>query len=46
MRSAARWKLNILEMNCFRSFLGVSRMDRFRNEEVRIGNWYRKGVGE
>ena len=27
--------MNILEMKCLRSLVGVSRMDRVRNEEVR-----------
>ena len=35
MGSAERWKLNVLEMKCLRSFVGVSRMDTVRNEEVR-----------
>ena len=35
MRSAERNKVNFLEMNCLRSLVGVSRMDRVRNEEVR-----------
>ena len=35
MRSAERMKVNILEMKCFRSLVGVSRMHRVRNEEVR-----------
>ena len=35
MRSAERRKVNVLEMKCFRSLVGVSRMDRVRNEEVR-----------
>ena len=35
MRSAERRKVNVLEMNCLRSFVGVSRLDRVRNEEVR-----------
>ena len=35
MRSAERRKVNVLEMNCLRSLVGVSRMDRVRNEEVR-----------
>ena len=34
MRSAERRKVNVLEMKCFRSLVGVSRMDRLRNEEV------------
>ena len=35
MRSAERRKVNVLEMKCLRSLIGVSRMDRVRNEEVR-----------
>ena len=35
MRSAERRKVNVLEMKCSRSLVGVSRMDRVRNEEVR-----------
>ena len=35
MRSAERIKVNVLEMNCLRSLVGVSRIDRVRNEEVR-----------
>ena len=35
MRTAERRKVNVLEMKCVRSLEGVSRMDRFRNEEVR-----------
>ena len=35
MRSAERRKANVLEMKCLRSLVGVSRMDRVRNEEVR-----------
>ena len=27
--------MNVLEMKCLRSLVGVSRMDRIRNEEVR-----------
>ena len=34
MRSAERRKANVLEMKCLRSLIGVSRMDRVRNEEV------------
>ena len=39
MRSAQRMKVNVLEMKCLRSLVGVSRMDRVRNEEVgrRVG---------
>ena len=37
MRSAERRKVNVLEMKrLMRSFVGVSRMDRVRNEVVRI----------
>ena len=35
MISAARRKVNVLEMKCLRSLIRVSRMDRVRNEEVR-----------
>ena len=35
MRSAERRKVNILEMMCLRSLVGVSRMERDGNEEVR-----------
>ena len=35
MRSAERRKVNVLEMKCLRNLVGVSRMDRLRNEEVR-----------
>ena len=31
-RSAERRKLNVLEMKCLRSSVGVSRMDKVRNE--------------
>ena len=34
MRSENRRKVNVLEMKCLRSLVGVSRMDRVRNEEV------------
>ena len=34
MRSSERRKVNILEMKCLRSLVGVSRMERVRNEEV------------
>ena len=34
MRSAERRKVNVLQMKCLRSLVGVSRMDRVRNEEV------------
>ena len=35
MRSAERRKVNVLEMKCLRSLVGVSRMGRVGNEEVR-----------
>ena len=35
MRSAERRTVNALEMKCLRSLVGVSRMERVRNEEVR-----------
>ena len=35
MRSAERRKVNLLEMNCWRSLVGISRMARVRNEEER-----------
>ena len=35
MRSAERRKVNVLEMKCLRSSVGLSRIDRVRNEELR-----------
>ena len=35
MRRAERRTVNVLEMKCLRSLVGVSRMDRVMNEEVR-----------
>ena len=35
MRSAAKKKVNVLEMKCLISLVGVSRMDKVRDEEVR-----------
>ena len=35
MTSAERRKVNVLEMKCLRSLVGVSRMDIVRNEDVR-----------
>ena len=35
MRSSERRKVNVLEMTCLRSLVGVSRMGRVENEEVR-----------
>ena len=34
MRSAERRKVNVLEMKCLRSLVGVSRMDSVRNEKL------------
>ena len=34
MRSAERRKVNVLEMKCLRSLVGVSRMAGVRNEDV------------
>ena len=45
MRSAERRKVNVLETKSLRSLVGVSRMDRVRNEEVKE-SWNRKGVTE
>ena len=36
MRIAERSKANVLEMKCLRSLVLVSRMDKVRNEEVRM----------
>ena len=36
MRNAERRKVNVLEMKCLRSLVGVSRMDTVMNEEVRM----------
>ena len=35
MRRAEKRKVNVLGMKCLRSLVGVSRMDRVRNGEVR-----------
>ena len=35
MRSAERWKVNVLQMKCLKNLVGVSQIDRVRNEEVR-----------
>ena len=34
IRNAKRMKAHVLEMKCLRSLVGVSRMDRVRNEEA------------
>ena len=36
MRSAEKRKVNVLEMKCLRSLVGVSRIFRVRNEEVHM----------
>ena len=36
MRSAERRKVNVLEIKCFRSLVGVFPMDRVRNEVVHM----------
>ena len=36
MRSAERMKVNVLEMKWLRSLVGVLRINRVRNEEVRL----------
>ena len=41
MRSAERRKVNVHEMKCLRNLVGVSRMDRVRNEDGRR----RAGIG-
>ena len=35
MRGAERWKVDVLDMKYLRSLVGVSRIDRVTNEEVR-----------
>ena len=35
LKSDERRKVNVLEMKCLRSLVGVSRMDRARNEQMR-----------
>ena len=34
LKSTKRQKVNVLVMKCLRSLVGVSRLDRVRNEEV------------
>ena len=46
LRSAERRKVIVLEMKCLRSFVGVSRMDKVWNEEVRKESWNRKGANQ
>ena len=36
MRNTEGRKVNVLQMKCLRSLVGVSRMGRVRNEEVRM----------
>ena len=40
MRSAERRKVNVLEMKCLRSLVGVSRMDRDYEKGNRKGRKY------
>ena len=49
MRGAERGKVNVLEMKCLRSLVGVSRMDRVKNgierhlaskEDQRLSRWF------
>ena len=35
LRTAYRTKVNVLEMKCLRSLVGMSRMERVRNDEMR-----------
>ena len=35
MRSTERRKVNLLEMKCLKSLVGVSELNRIRNEEFR-----------
>ena len=35
LSSAERSKINVLEMSCWRSVVGVMRLNKIRNEEVR-----------
>ena len=46
MRSAERRKVNVLEMKCLRSLVGVSRMERVRNDEVRTTGIEIERIGE
>ena len=38
MRSAETNKVNVCKMNCISSLVGMSRIDKVRNEEVCIGD--------
>ena len=42
IRSAETNNVNVLEMKCLRSLVGVSRMDRVRNVEVRMARKMRR----
>ena len=44
MKASERQRLNVFEMKCLRSMAGVSRLDRFRNEEVRERTGVRKDL--
>ena len=42
MKVIERQKLNVFEMKCLRSMTGVSRLDRVRNEVVRVRTGVRR----
>ena len=42
MKVTERQKLNVFEMKCVRSMIGVSRLDRVRNEVVRARTGVRR----
>ena len=42
MKVNERQKLNVFEMKCLRSMTGVSRLDRVRNEVVRVRTGVRR----
>ena len=46
LRSTERRKVDVIDMRYWRSFVGMSRMNRVRNEEARAKSHYRKGVSE
>ena len=46
MRAAERRRINVFEMKCLRSMIGVTRLDRVRNEEVRRRTDERKELAE
>ena len=46
MREEERRSLNVFEMKCLRSMIGVTRMDRVRNEEVRRRTGVERELGD